>query len=386
MTFARLVVKDLFRSPLRVALTISAGAIAALAFVFLQTVLELFYLGVAGAQMDRLIVRNKTSITQRLPLSYGPRIAAVPGVEALTFQGWFGGRLSEAARDQFPNFFVESSTFLSVFTDYTVPPEQATAFRADPCGALVGEDLAERYGWDVGSRIVLKGTLHPGDWTFNVRGIYGTTQPGGDTTTLFFGFRCVNEKLEASERDQVGIFAVRIDDPSRSVAVASTIDAMFANSPFETRTESERAFQLGFVAMTSAIVAAIRTVSYIILLILLLIVSNTLAMGVREKTVDLATLKALGFRSRHLMAMVVGQSVAMGAAAAVLGLSLAPALIRGFVSAVEDRFGAFPDVQLRTATLALAAGAVLCVALLAAALPAIRAARIPVAEGLRKEA
>jgi putative ABC transport system permease protein len=384
VTFARLVLKDLLSAPLRLSLTILSGAIGVFAFAFLQTTLRLFALSVEAAEADRLIVRSKTSIIQPLPLSYLPRIAAVPGVRLITHQNWFGARLGEATEQQFASFTVDSPTFLAVYPELLLPREQRAAFEEDPCGAIAGEDLARRYGWKVGGRVVLQGTIYPGDWEVNVRGIYRAERPGVDTTVLYLGYRCLNERLPRGEKNRVGVFALRIDDPSASNEIASAIDGMFANSPYETRTESERAFISGFLAMSSAIVTAIRTVSFVVLGILLLVVSNTLAMGVREKAVQLATLKALGFRSRAAVWMVIAQALIIGAAAAAAGLAAAPAIISAFVAAVEQQIGPMGPVGLDAATALLSVLAVSVVSLLAAAAPAIRVARLQVAEGLRR--
>lgn len=386
MTFGRLVWKDLLRNPLRLGLTILAGAVGVTAFIFLRTVIDLFYFGAQAAQVDRLIVRNKVSITQPLPLAYYQRLTAIPGVTAVTHQEWFGGMLGESQKEFFPNFAIDPKTFLEVFPEYTAPPDAISALQNDPCGALVGEKLARRFGWKAGDRVTLKGTIYPGEWTFNVRGIYTGTRPGADTTTFVFGYRCLNEKQPKDKKDLVGIYAVRVDDPSRSAAVASTIDGMFANSAWPTKTESERAFQLGFVAMSSAIVTAIRVVSTVILLIILLVIGNTLAMGVRERTRDLATLRAMGFRPSRVVLLVLAESAAIGVAAGALGILAAPSLVQGFARLIESQFGSLPDHLMRTQTLVLSAVAALGVSLLAGAVPAWRAVRLPVAEGLRKVA
>jgi putative ABC transport system permease protein len=386
MTFGRLVWKDLLRNPLRLGLTILAGGVGVTAFIFLRTVIDLFFFGAQAAQVDRLIVRNKVAITQPLPLAYYQRLAAIPGVTAVTHEEWFGGMLGETQKDFFPNFALDPTTFLDVFPEYTAPPEQLAAFTDDPCGALLGDKLARRFGWKVGDRVTLKGTIYPGDWTFTVRGIYSGTRPGADTTGLVFGYRCLNEKLPEAMKDKVGIYAVRVDDPSRSAAVARTIDDMFANSAWPTKTESERAFQLGFVAMSSAILTAIRVVSTVILLIILLVIGNTLAMGVRERTRDLATLRAMGFRPSHVVLLVLAESAAIGIASGVLGILAAPSLVQAFARLIESQFGSLPDHVMQTRTLVLSALAALGVSLLAGAVPALRAVRGPVAEGLRKVA
>ncbi len=386
MNYGRLAWRNLWRNPLRLSLTVLAGAVGVMAFVFLRTVVDLFYYGAEAAQVDRLIVRNKVAITQSLPLSYFPRIAAQPGVTAVTHQSWFGGTLGESQRDFFPTLAIDPATFLKVYSEYTVPPEQLRAFEADPCGALVGRNLAQRFGWEAGERVTLKSQIYPGEWTFNVRGIYDGTRPSADTGSLVFGYRCLNERLPDNWKDQVGLFSVRVDDPARSAQVAAAIDGMFANSPYATLTESERAFQLGFVAMSSAIVTAVKVVSNVILAIILLVIGNTIAMGVRERTRDIATLRAMGFRPRHVVLFVLAEAAVMGVAAGVLGVLAAPPLIDGFARAVQSQFGQFPEDMVQPQTLMLAVLAALGVALVAAVGPAVRALRISVAEGLRKVA
>lgn len=386
MNYARLGWRDLWRNPLRLSLTVLAGAVGVMAFVFLRTVVDIFYAGAAAAQVDRLITRNKVAITQPLPLSYFPRIAAVPGVTAITHQTWFGGTMGESQRDFFPTFAIDPSSYLRVYPEYTVPPEQLTAFENDPCGALIGRQLAQRFGWEAGERVTLKSQIHPGEWTFNIRGIYDGTRPGADTTALVFGYRCLNERVASNWKDQVGIYSVRVDDPSRSAQVAAAIDDMFANSPYATLTESERAFQLGFVAMSSAILTSVKLVSNVILAIILLVIGNTIAMGVRERTRDIATLRAMGFRPRHVVMFIIVESAVIGVASGVLGSLAAPPMLEAFTRAVQSQFGPMPESAVRAQTLGLAALAAVGVSLLAAVGPAIRALRLPVAEGLRKVA
>ncbi len=385
MTFGTLVRRDVRRNPLRLILTILATAIGVLAFAFLRTVIELWYAGVETAQPDRLAIRNKASITQPLPMSHLRRIEAIPGVTEATFGGWFGGRIGEGFRDFFPNIYVDQGTFFSVYDEYLAPESQIAAWNADPCGAMIGRQLADRFGWTIGDQISLKGTIYPGTWDFVVRGIYDGKTPKTDTTAMLFGFRCINERLPEAAQDKVSYFAVRVDDPSRSAELAATIDALFANGPYETKTESERAFQQAFVAMSGAILSAIEIVSYVILGIILLVVANTVAMGVRERTMELTTLRALGFHPRHVIALVLVESALVSVAGAALGLGAAPWLTGAFGRIVRQSFGGFPDPVLSTGTLVLSAAAALAVGLLAGVLPALRAARIPLAEGLRRE-
>ena len=224
MNYARLAWRDLRRNPLRLSLTILAGAVGVMAFIFLRTVVDIFYYGAAAAQVDRLIVRNKVAITQPLPLSYFSRIAALPGVTAVTHQNWFGGTISESQRDFFPSLAIDPASYLKVYSEYAVPPEQLAAFQADPCGALVGRKLAQRFGWKEGQRLTLKSQIYPGEWTFNIRGIYDGNRPEVDTSALVFGYRCLNERLPENGKDQVGLFVVRVDDPARSTQVAAALE------------------------------------------------------------------------------------------------------------------------------------------------------------------
>ena len=218
-----------------------------------------------------------------------------------------------------------------------------------------------------------------------MRGIYRGKDPTVDTRVMAFDYRCLNERLGAERKDRVGFFTVRVDDPSRSTAVATAIDTMFQNSPYETKTESERAFQLGFVAMSGAILAAVRIVSYVILVIMLLVVSNTIAMGVRERTVDFSTLRALGFRPKYLVALVLGESTTIGLLGAAFGVTLSPLIVRAFGRIVSASFGSFPVPHIRADTIVFSAVMALLVGIVAGALPALHAARLPVAEGLHRE-
>ncbi len=386
MTFGRLVWRDLLRNPLRLGLTVLAGAVGVMAFIFLRTVVDIFYMGAEQAQADRLVTRAKASITEDLPLSYESRIAAVPGVDDLTYYGFFGGRYGESQRDFFGSAYVDPASFMRVFDELVVPAQELAAFQADPCGALIGKDLAARYGWAPGNRVTLKGTIFPGDWTFTVRGIYDVSRGGMDTNSLFFGYRCLNENLPDELKDRVGAFMMRIEDPSRSAAVTAAIDGMFANSPYPTRTESERAFTLGFISMMSAIITAVKVVSSVILLIILLVIGNTLAMSVRERTRDLATLRAMGFKSGRVVMLVLFESLTIGLAAAALGVLISPPLVNGFLGLVGSQLGGLPENVIQRSTLLLGALAALGVSLLAGAIPAVRAVRISVAEGLRKVA
>jgi putative ABC transport system permease protein len=387
VTYGQLALRSVRRNPLRLLLTLLAGAVGVTAFIFLHTVIDLFYTGARVSQVDRLIVRSKIAFTQPLPLSYFRRISSIPGVSAVTYQGWFGGRINDSQKDFFANFYVDPNTYFGVYDELEVPPAELAAFKADPCGAVAGRDLVDRFGWKVGDRIVLKGAVYPGDYEVTVRGIATSKREDLPTNVLYFGYRCVNERQPEAQRNMAGLYGVRVEDPARSAQVAATIDGMFASSAYPTRAESERAFRLGFVAMSSAIMAAIQVISYVILLIILLVIGNTLAMGVRERTIELATLRAIGFRRPRVVLLVLLESAIIGAGSSALGLLASPVLIHGFASLVKAVFGGrLPEHIVQTGTLVTATVASLAVALLAGAIPAMLAVRPSVAEGLRRVA
>jgi putative ABC transport system permease protein len=254
---------------------------------------------------------------------------------------------------------------------------------ADRTGALAGRKLAEKYGWKVGDQIPLRGTIYPGTWTFNLRGIYDGAEAGTDTSTFFFHFDYLNEKVKQMfprRGDVAGVFIEELRDPDDAAAVSQAIDATFKNSLAETLTETEKAFQLGFVAMSEAILAAIQAVSFIVIVIIMAVMANTMAMTARERYGEYATLKALGFGAGFVALLIFAESLGIALIGAALGIALTFPVAQGFANAVGALLSGF-DVSRETVLLQVAAA--LTVGVTAAVVPAWRAARVRIVDGLR---
>ena len=382
MQFLKLIVRNALRHKLRTGLTVVGIVVAILAFGLLQTIVDAWYAGAEGAAPNRLVTRNAVSLVFPMPLHYRDKIRAVEGVRRVAPFNWFGGYYQEP-KNFFAQFAIDPLPFLAMYPEYRVPEDELRAFLRDRKGAVIGRKLAERYGFKIGDTIPLQGTIYPGTWTFTVRAIYDGADAKVDASQLLFHWDYLNETLkQRSPRrgDQVGVFMVQIDDPHRSAEIGQAIDGLFKNSLAETLTETEKAFQLGFVAMTQTIVVAIRIVSFVVIFIILAVMANTMAMTARERLGEYATLKAVGFGPGYVAGLIFGESVAIAAAGAALGIALTFPVAAWFAVQM-GKF--FPVFGVSAETVALQAGCALVVGLVAAVLPGRRAARVKIVEGLR---
>lgn len=383
MLFIKLLFRNVWRQKVRAILTFLGLLVATLAFGLLSTVVSAWYAGSEGASNARLITRNAISLVFTLPISFAERIRQVDGVTGISWANWFGGTYKEP-KNFFPQFAVEPESYLRAYPEYLLTDEERSAFIKDRRATIVGQKLADTYGFKRGDIITLKGQIYPGNWEFVVAGIYQGKQKSTDTAQMFFHWQYLNEeaKRRALPRapDTTGVFVVELSDPNRAAEVSLQIDALFKNSAFETLTETEKAFQLGFVAMTEAIVVAIRIVSYVVILIILAVMANTMAMTARERVGEYATLKALGFSPGFVAFMIVGESLMMAALGGIAGLLATfpvAAVFGGAMGAI------FPVFQVSEATTMLQFVLALTVGLAAAAFPAWRFSRIRIVEGLR---
>ena len=378
----RLIVKNAMRHKLRTSLTILGLVVAIFAFGLLQTVIDAWYAGAEGASNTTLVTRNKTSLVFPLPLSYEARIRAVPGVTGVGYANWFQGTYKDP-KNFFAQFAISGASYLDIYPDYLLPPDQRAAFLRDRKGALVGRKLADQFGFKVGDVIPLKGTIYPGDWELVVRGIFDGRQSTTNTATLFLHWDHVNESLKKTlprRANQIGVYVVRIDEPENAAAISATIDKEFSNSLAETLTETEKAFQLGFVSMSEAIVVAIRVVSFVVIVIIAAVMANTMAMSARERLGEYATLKALGFGPAFLTAMILGESLLLS----LLGAALGIAILFPFAAFLGTVMGTmFPVFEVTRLTVIQQILAALAIGLVAAIAPTLRATRINIVEGLR---
>lgn len=382
MQFLKLILRNALRHKLRTGLTILGLIVAILAFGLLQTVVDAWYAGANAAAPNRLVTRNAVSLTFPLPLHYREKIRAVPGVRSAAPFNWFGGYYQDP-KNFFAQFAIDPSPFLAMYPEYRIQEDELRAFLRDRKGAIIGRKLANTYGFKIGDTIPLQGTIYPGVWSFTVRAIYDGAEAKTDTSQMLFHWDYLNETMkQRSPRrgDQVGVYMVQIEEPSRSAEIGQAIDALFKNSVAETLTETEKAFQLGFVAMTEAIVVAIRIVSFVVIFIILAVMANTMAMTARERTPEYATLKALGFSPAYVAALIFGESLAIALIGAGAGILL--------TFPVSERFGArmgtlFPVFEVSVETVAMQIACAVVVGIVAAVLPGRRAARVRIVEGLR---
>lgn len=378
----RLVPRNLARYPLRTGLTIGAVAIAILAFATLRALVDSWYARADASSATRLIVRNATSLTFRLPISYRVRIAQVQGVTLVSHATWFGGIYQET-RNAFPQFAVDAESYLRLHPEYLMSADETAAFLRDRNAAIAGSEVAAKYGWEIGDIIALTGNRYPGDWEFVLRGIYEGAEEHTDERMLLFHWSALNEQLRRSRpvlADQVGAFVIGIEHADEAARVADEIDRQFANSLARTLTETQRAFQLGFIAMSQGIVQVIRTIGYVVVGIVLAVVTNAMAMSVRERMREFATLKALGFGPRHLVLLILSESVVITVAGGVLGTLATFPTVQVLQSLLGD---GFPLSALSQTSLWLSGAMALLVGLVAGLMPAARIAALPVTDGLR---
>ncbi|MCB2229438.1 ABC transporter permease [bacterium] len=382
MKLLKLIFRNTLRHWLRTSLTVLGLAIAVVAFVVIRTTIDAWYAQAEAASPDRLVTRHAVSLTFFLPVAYAERIGGVEGVNTVSHATWFGGQYIEP-KNFFANFAIDHTTYLDLYPELLMAPEARDAFMQERQAAIVGQKLADRFGWQLDDRIVLTGTIFPGDWELVIRGIYTGAKENTDENTLFFRWDYVDERMRQETPGRagyVGTFIERIDDPTQSAAVSERIDALFQNSIAETKTETEEAFSLSFVAMASSIVLGLKIISIMVIGIIMLVLGNTMAMTARERVSEYAVMKTLGFRPFHIVGLIFGESLFIAAIGGGLGILLAFPL-GGLVSIALSTF--FPVYSIAVLTLAFAALSSFAVGLLAAVFPALKAVRTPIVDGLR---
>ena len=382
MHFFKLILRNALRHKLRTGLTVLGFVVAFLSFGLLQTIVDAWYAGAEGAAPDRLITRNAVSLVVPLPIHYREKIRSVEGVKTVAAANWFAGVYQEP-KNFFPQFAVEPAPYFSMFPEYRIAEDEFRAFLRDRKGAVVGRKLAQTHGWKIGDAVPLKGTIFPGNWEFVVRAIYDAGEAKTDTSQFFFHWDYLNETMRARaplRANQVGIFVISVADVDRAAAISEAIDQQFRNSIAETLTETEQAFQIGFVKQTEAIVVAVRIVSFVVIFIMLAVMANTMAMTARERMSEYATLKALGFPPSYVSALIFGESLAIACVGCAIGVGLTFPVGNWFAQQMGTLF---PVFEVSSETVALQVACAVAVGVIAAALPARRAARVRIVEGLR---
>jgi len=383
MLILKILYRNAFRNKLRTGLTVLGITVAILAFGLLRTLVDAWYAGVEASSAVRLVTRNSISLVFPLPIAYKDKIRQVPGVKVVSWGNWFGGIYIEE-KNFFPNFAVEPRSYLDLYPEFMLSENQRLAFYRDRRGFVAGRKIVDKFGWKMGDTITLKGTIYPGEWEFVLRGIYRGKDDSVDETQFFFHWDYLNETMKKTvprRADQVGFYLIGVQSPDLASTVAVSIDGLFKNSLAETLTETERAFNLGFVAMTEAIVTAIQIVSLLVIVIIMAVVANTMAMTTRERIGEYAILKTLGFGRLHITSLIFGESLVI----TILGCLAGIALTFPAVMIVHHELGTyFPIFKVGMETLYLDFAAALVVAVSAAVIPTRRAIGIRIAEGLRR--
>lgn len=386
MNLLTVAAKNAGRNKGRTFWTMFGASFAIILFVLLRTVLAMWNLGVEAAAKDRIATRHKVSFILPLPKRYAEDIRGVPGVKNVTFANWFGAKEPNHPNEFFANLAVDSKTFFDVLDEMALEPGVKDKWLEDRKGAIVGDVIAKKMGWKVGDRVTLSGTIYPGDWQFNITGIYTATRRSIDRSEFIFHWDYLNESLPERRRDQIGWIQARIDDPSKSGDITKAIDKMFDERDVQTASMSEKAMNLSSMAMLSAILAALNVVSVVILFVLTLILGNTIAMGVRERTFEYGTLRAMGFRPGHVVFFVLAEAAFVGALGGIVGALLSyPLVERGLGRYLEENLGnLFVYVGVPRHVLVLALGLSVGLSVLAAILPARAAGNLRVTEALRR--
>jgi putative ABC transport system permease protein len=378
MKFLPLVVANLFRKKIRTTLTIGSFAVALFLFGVLAIVRGAFSQGVDVAGADRLVVINKISLIQPLPLSYRDRLLRIPGIKQVTFQNWFGG-VYQDEKNFFPQIAVDVNNQRAMYPEFVIPDDQWKSFADDRQGAIVGQGLADRFGWKIGDRIPIKGTIYAGSWEFNLRGIYHGTRAQDDTTQFWFHWDFLEERRTFGKGD-VGWYVVRVTDPDLSARVVKAIDEEFANSPFETKTDTEKAFAASFVKQMGNIQFLILTIGGVVFFTLLLVTGNAMATTVRERIGELAILKALGFSDRFILMLIMEESLFV----ALIGGGLGMLLAKLFTLGGDPTHGILPYFYLPTSAILSGLATALLVGVAAGILPAVSAMRLRVVDAMRR--
>jgi putative ABC transport system permease protein len=383
MKFLPLTLRNLFRRPVRTILVFLATTVAFLLFGVLMILRVAFTMGVEVAGADRLMMLNKMGFIAPIPVNYVEKVRAVPGVKLATHASWFGGIYQDPSTNVF-QFAVEPETYMAMYPEFKLPPDQMKAWLGDKQGFIAGRDLVDRLGWKIGDKIPIKGTFNrpkSGDgvtWEFNLVGIYDG-EPEIDKTQFLFRWDYLDENRTLTP-GMVGWVLIRVEDASRAGELSKTIDKLFENSSYETKTDTEGAMAQSFANQVGNIGAIVTGISAVVLFMVLLIAASQMSLSVRERTNEIGALKAMGFGDTQVLVLILIESMALSLVAGSVGLGIAWLLSLG-----GDPTGGFlPIWVFNPRDMAIGFGLAALVGLIAGAVPAIGASRLPIAVALRR--
>ena len=380
MRFLPLLLANLGRRKVRTVLTVGSFAVALFLFCLLITIRGAFTAGVEVAGADRIVAINKVSIIQPLPLAYRERILRVPGIKEITWANWFGGVYKDE-KNFFPQFAIDHESWRVMYPEYLLPEQAWKDFAANRTACIAGEYTAKRFGWKVGDRIPLRGVFFQGTWEFDLVGIYKGAREQDDTSMFWFRWDYLQERGPEWGRGYVGWYVARMQPGADAASVSKAVDELFANSTFETRTQSEQFFMASWVKQMGNIEFLMAAIGSVVFFTLLLVTGNSMAMSVRERTSELGVLKAVGFGDVFVLALVLAETLLIAGAGGALGIVAAKA----FTVLVGDPTGGlFPVFYLPPIAIGAGAAVTVVVALVAGLLPALSAMRLPVVQAFRR--
>ena len=380
MKLLPLVLANLGRHKRRTILTITSVALALFLFASLQTVVTTIAAGANFGSAHRLVSTHATGIVFPLPIAYANRLQVIPGVQAVTWANWFGGRYGDGKRF-FATFAVDPKSYLDIYPEMVMPADQKEAFIHERTAALVGKHLMETFGWKIGQNVTLQGTIFPGDWTFTIRAVYVPTDPQIGDDVLMFHHDYMEERL--NRPGIAGWYVLKIDSPDHAPAIAKTIDDQFKNSSSPTKTGTEQAFNASFATMWGNVSLLMGTIGLAVVFAILLVTANAMMMSARERTREVAVLKTIGFGDGALFGIVMLEAAVIAISGAVIGLGGAKLLYK----ATHFSGGGFlPGFDVKPQTLVLGSLVTLVLMLASGLVPAVRAARLPVVTALRQVA
>jgi putative ABC transport system permease protein len=386
MKFLPLVWRNLMRRKVRTFITTMSILVAFLLFAVLMAIRTAFGLGIEIAGADRLMMIHKVSIIQSLPASYGDRVRATEGVKLVTHANWFGGYFREST-NAVQSFAVDPETWLQMYPEFEIPEAQKKAFFADRTGAIIGEDLAKKWGWKVGDRVPLIAPIyqrvHDGAWEFTIDGIYHSDKQGVDKTQFLFHYDYLNEAMQkiGALGNQIGWYVIKVADPSTSDQLAKRIDAMFANSPTETKTATEKSFISDWAKQVGDIGSIMIAITGVVMFFILFVAGNAMAQSIRERINELGVLKTLGFTDGRILTLVLLESCAVALLGGGTGLLIGWAAITYF----GDPTGGFlPVFALPPRDLLVGVLMVFALGIFTGMLPAFQASRLKIVDALRR--
>jgi putative ABC transport system permease protein len=376
--FLHLVLANLGRHKRRTFLTTTSVALALFLFASLRTVITTLQAAAQFGSARRLVSTNATGIVFPLPLNYGNKLRAVPGVNAVSWANWFGGKYGDNKRF-FAQFAVDPESYLDMYPEISLPEDQKQAFFRERSAAIIGRRLVDLFGWRLGQDVTIQGTIFPGDWTFTIRGIYTPTDAVINDDMLLFRHDYFEERL--GRPGVAGWYVLRIDDANQAAPIAKTIDDQFRNSNAATKTGTEQAFNASFATMWGNVSLLMGTIGMAVVFAILLVTANAMMMSARERIREVAVLKTIGFSDRTLFGLIMLEAALITLTGALVGLGGAKLLYK---STNFNAGGFLPGFDVTLATLLLGAGVALLLMLASGLVPALQAARLPVVQALRR--